>query len=338
MPRHRPIAAVLARRRRSPCRPPPARTRRRRSSRATSRPVEVYDRHDHTLLPVYEDGGERWIVGTPGHEYAIRIRNHTGQRILAVPSVDGVNAITGETASPEQSGYVLEPYGSVEIAGWRKSLSHTAAFYFTELADSYAARTGRPHDVGVIGVAVFRERAPHRLPPRNRSPKIAEQRRSARTCRPAAAPPMRENAARRRRALAKEARRRHGRLARRAARASKRVADSRLGTGHGRSETSYAQQVALRARDERPRRRSCRSATTAARTWSRWASCPARATPTAHRPRSPHGPASRPIRADWRSAAMPLRAASGPPAYWAGHARAARAPQPLPDDEPATRT
>ena len=46
----------------------------------------------------------------------------------------------------------------VDIAGWRKNLARTAAFYFTELPDSYAARTGRPDHVGVIGVAVFRER------------------------------------------------------------------------------------------------------------------------------------------------------------------------------------
>lgn len=120
--------------------------------------VEVLDRTDNVLLPVYLAGGERWIVGTPGHEYTIRIRNQTGARILAVPSVDGVNAITGETAAPDQSGYVLEPYGSVEIAGWRKSMTRTAAFYFTDLGDSYAARTGRPANVGVIGVAVFQEK------------------------------------------------------------------------------------------------------------------------------------------------------------------------------------
>ena len=66
--------------------------------------VEILDRTDNTLLPVYVSGDTRWIVGTPGHEYAIRIRNHTGMRILAVPSVDGVNAVTGETASPDQSG------------------------------------------------------------------------------------------------------------------------------------------------------------------------------------------------------------------------------------------
>ena len=32
-----------------------------------------------------------------------------------------------------------------------------AQFVFTDLGDSYAARTGRPRNVGVIGVAAFRE-------------------------------------------------------------------------------------------------------------------------------------------------------------------------------------
>jgi hypothetical protein len=120
--------------------------------------VDVYDRVDGLALPVYQKDGRNYIVGVPGHEYAVRIRNTTNGRILVVTSVDGVNVISGDTASPSQSGYVLEPWGSVEIAGWRKSLSRTAAFYFTDLGDSYAARTGRPQNVGVIGVAVFQEK------------------------------------------------------------------------------------------------------------------------------------------------------------------------------------
>jgi len=120
--------------------------------------VDVYDRHNGAALPVYQKDGRHYIVGVPGHEYAVRIRNCTNARILVVTSVDGVNVVSGDTASPNQSGYVLEPWGSVEIAGWRKSLERTAAFYFTDLGDSYAARTGRPQNVGVIGVAVFQER------------------------------------------------------------------------------------------------------------------------------------------------------------------------------------
>ncbi|HEX6831903.1 MAG TPA: hypothetical protein VF132_00100 [Rudaea sp.] len=121
--------------------------------------VELYDRTSGTVLGVYAHDGQRFVIGTPGHEYAIRIGNRSGGRILAVTSVDGVNVINGETASTDQSGYVVDAGGSVEIAGWRRSFERTAAFYFTELGDSYAARTGRPHDLGVVGVAVFRERA-----------------------------------------------------------------------------------------------------------------------------------------------------------------------------------
>jgi hypothetical protein len=121
--------------------------------------LEVYDRANGSVLQVYEKDGQRYIVGTPGHEYALRIRNTSSARILAVTSVDGVNVVTGDTASPDQSGYVIDAYGSVEISGWRKGMDRVAAFYFTDLGDSYAARTGRPQNVGVIGVAVFREKA-----------------------------------------------------------------------------------------------------------------------------------------------------------------------------------
>lgn len=199
--------------------------------------VEILDRSDNTLLPVYLAGGERWIVGTPGHEYAIRIRNQTGARILAVPSVDGVNAITGETAAPDQSGYVLEPYGYVEIAGWRKSLANTAAFYFTNVPDSYAARTGRPGDLGVIGVAVFRERVPVSYAPQ---PKIAAQRAErSDAAAPAGAPaPAQESAA-----AGAVGRERDAAAASLGSSEAKKSYDARLGTGHGRTETSYAQRV-----------------------------------------------------------------------------------------------
>lgn len=203
--------------------------------------VEVFDRQDGVALPVYVAGGERWIVGTPGHEYSIRIRNVTAERILAVPSVDGVNAITGETAAPDQSGYVLEPWGMVEIAGWRKSLSHTAAFYFTDVADSYAARTGRPVDLGVIGVAVFREQRPIAVAPPPRIAKEGESRWNA------PQPYGRDAAGRAEASSAPSAAEAPGKSLDAAesagAMADAKRRDSRLGTGHGRGETSYAQRV-----------------------------------------------------------------------------------------------
>ncbi len=120
--------------------------------------VEIYDRTASRLLPFYWHEGARHVAGEPGHEYEIRVRNNGQERLLAVTSVDGVNVITGRTAAPDQGGYVLDPGHRVVIEGWRKSLAEVAAFYFTDLPDSYAARTGRPDNVGVIGLALFREK------------------------------------------------------------------------------------------------------------------------------------------------------------------------------------
>lgn len=131
--------------------------------------VQIYDRSSGEELPVYWHGGERYVSGEPGHEYEVRIRNRGEGRMLAVTSVDGVNVITGGTAAPSQSGYVLDPHGEVRIDGWRKNMDEVAAFYFTSLPDSYAARTGRPENVGVIGIAVFAERVVYPEPLRQDS-------------------------------------------------------------------------------------------------------------------------------------------------------------------------
>lgn len=122
--------------------------------------VTIVDRSDGRVLPVYLHHGRCYVAGRPGAEYQINVRNATGADVLAVISVDGVNAISGETAHWLQSGYLLPASGSVAVRGWRKSLARVAAFTFAPIEDSYAARTGRPDDVGVIGVALFRAREP----------------------------------------------------------------------------------------------------------------------------------------------------------------------------------
>lgn len=122
--------------------------------------VLVHDLDSGRYKTVYPYRGQQYIVGQPGHRYTLSLRNNTAERLMAVVSIDGVNVITGETASTSQSGYVLDPWQQTEIKGWRKSLRQSAEFYFTSLPNSYAGRTGRPNNVGVIGVAVFRERAP----------------------------------------------------------------------------------------------------------------------------------------------------------------------------------
>jgi hypothetical protein len=145
--------------------------------------LKIVDRDSGAVLTPHVSEGKYFVAGIPGHRYGVQMRNRTGARVLAVVSVDGVNVVSGATASLDQDGYVLDPYQFTEIDGWRKSMSEVADFNFTALSRSYAAKTGRPDNVGVIGVAVFREKTPEW---RERTDKIAAQ--------PSYAEPQRERA------------------------------------------------------------------------------------------------------------------------------------------------
>lgn len=183
--------------------------------------LSVYDRTEGKRLAVYWHEGRAYVVGKPGNEYQVSVRNRLREDVLSVVSVDGVNVISGETAHPGQTGYMLGAYRNYDILGWRKSTSETAGFYFTALPDSYAARTGRPDNVGVIGVAVYRRKqAPQPVAP---SPQSAPYSRGD------GAPARREAAA----------------AERSSSEAAAKQEDARLGTGHGRRETSYVQNVAF---------------------------------------------------------------------------------------------
>lgn len=212
--------------------------------------VSVVNRSTGERLTPYRHGGRIYIAGTPGDRYAVELKSKHGERVLTVLSVDGVNVLTGQTAATLQSGYVIDGWQSYAINGWRKSMDDVAQFVFTSLPDSYAARTGRPGNVGVIGVAVYRERtappepvamAPYALPA---APSRAESRQRASD---EAAPAT----------LAKKAESDSGKLAgsgdnqaaaagalaeksadRGAARAESELKSRRLGTGHGQREHS----------------------------------------------------------------------------------------------------
>ena len=185
--------------------------------------IDVYDRAEQRNLQVHWHQGKAWVVGNPGNEYQIAIRNQAGQDVLAVVSIDGVNVVSGETANAQQGGYVVDARQHLDVTGWRKSLSRTAAFYFTTIADSYAARTGRPNNVGVIGVAMFRRRADpvyHALPPASIAPQLSETDERGRS-NGAAQAPMRAHEKARDSSLGSSP-------------------AERLGTGYGRNESSPA--------------------------------------------------------------------------------------------------
>lgn len=136
--------------------------------------LDVVDRDSGRILPAWAHAGERWVEGAPGHRYALRLANLGNARVLVVVSVDGVNVVSGQTARTDQAGYVLAPWQTTEIAGWRKSRQDVAQFVFTDLQASYAARTGRPDEVGAIGVAAFRERAPISAQPMPGAPRLGD--------------------------------------------------------------------------------------------------------------------------------------------------------------------
>jgi len=193
--------------------------------------VEVLDRDTGCVLPTYRHHGEYWVAGRPGARYSIVIRNRRAERVLAVTAVDGVNVISGETGAWGQTGYVFSPGQSYDIAGWRKSQSEVADFNFTAMSDSYAARTGRPANVGVIGVALFLEKPTQPEPMTNLSRRLdAAQARSS-----GAPPPAPVSAPR----LESPA----GSAAADSARVAPASPTAKLGTGHGTLEASFVQDV-----------------------------------------------------------------------------------------------
>lgn len=109
-------------------------------------------------LPGVDVAGQRYAIGRAGERYTIGISNDTGARYEVVAAVDGLDVIDGRDASFAKRGYVVDPYTSFVIDGWRTSDSTTAAFRFSGLEESYAGQTGRPRNIGVIGVAFFQER------------------------------------------------------------------------------------------------------------------------------------------------------------------------------------
>ena len=142
--------------------------------------MSIVDRDSGQELSVYRKDGRGYVAGRPAARYAVRLSNRSNARVLVVLAVDGVNVISGQTAGWNQVGYVLDPWRTFDITGWRKSDTAIAAFEFAALADSYAARTGRPDNVGVIGMAVFDEKpAPPPEPPLSITPEVSGQPRRA---------------------------------------------------------------------------------------------------------------------------------------------------------------
>ncbi|WP_394837539.1 hypothetical protein LVJ94_11585 [Pendulispora rubella] len=118
--------------------------------------VSIQD-EDGDPLEAVKLGDRTLVVGHPGDRYSIVLTNHTDHRFEAVATVDGLDVINGRPGTLENRGYVLMPFATLTIDGFRQSSNVVAAFRFASVADSYASKTGSARNVGVIGVAFFAE-------------------------------------------------------------------------------------------------------------------------------------------------------------------------------------
>jgi len=139
-----------------------------RSSRAHSvadgNLVDVQVQVDGSSAPLYFRPGtwdRHYFQAFQGRNYSVVLRNTTNQRIGVLVAVDGLNVIDGRRSQQrfDEPLYVLDPWETATIRGWRTSLDEIRRFVFVEEERSYAERTGQANgDLGWIRVTSFKDR------------------------------------------------------------------------------------------------------------------------------------------------------------------------------------
>ncbi|MBP7146310.1 MAG: hypothetical protein KBD01_02110 [Acidobacteria bacterium] len=139
----------------------------------------------------YPARGTTYVEALRGHEYSVRLTNHTGQRVAIALSVDGLNSIDARSTTPHAaSKWVLGPYESITIDGWQISADGARRFFFTNEEQSYGAWLGDTRNLGIIAAAVFREALPERQPQVWSAPRDRREQAPSASGAPGAAPPM----------------------------------------------------------------------------------------------------------------------------------------------------
>ena len=124
---------------------------------------------DGVYSPLYPapDGSDRhYLEARRGSAYEVHLQNRTRGRVGVVLVVDGLNVISGqrEPDTPRlRPGrmYVLAPWETTTVRGWRTSLRDVRRFTFVEEERSYASRSGKANGkMGWIEARVYREKLP----------------------------------------------------------------------------------------------------------------------------------------------------------------------------------
>lgn len=107
--------------------------------------------------------GALFVEAVVGAEYVVRVTNATGRRVETLLAIDGRNTQDDEPADLTRSrGLVMN--GSADFRGWRDDHDTVNAFVFTEPQRAIAAQAteGGQNNVGVIGLAIYREQVAYR--------------------------------------------------------------------------------------------------------------------------------------------------------------------------------
>lgn len=123
--------------------------------------VAIPSRNGLTKIKEFGHGGNTYVESRDSQEFAIIFKNNSASRVLAIPSVDGLCTLDGESATEKSRGYVVPAYSSVEIKGWRTSLEDINAFVFAKKEGSYSEGVGHgTQNCGVIAIKVIAEKQP----------------------------------------------------------------------------------------------------------------------------------------------------------------------------------
>jgi hypothetical protein len=113
-----------------------------------SKPIKEYH-HEQSIF----------VEGREGHEYTVRLRNGSSDRVAFILSVDGLSVIDGKSCSDTSPGYILGAGETLDVQCYKVDDSTGAKFVFGTQEESYSAQIGKGTDnVGVIAARVFHEK------------------------------------------------------------------------------------------------------------------------------------------------------------------------------------
>ena len=144
--------------------------------RSSDRSVEAFVLVNGRPVTEVSHNGNTYIEGRKGSEFTLRVKNNTWNRILVIPSVDGLCTLDGEECGLESGGFVIEAHKTLDIPGWTLPLeedecadpgvtnSSAGQFIFRAQGapdgsrrQTYAEAMDKGGNQGVIGFMVFEE-------------------------------------------------------------------------------------------------------------------------------------------------------------------------------------